>query len=250
MRLPQVQINPTSRIAATLHVFYLLMLPLLILALTRSGFIVGATAVIVISKWRMFAVKPRYWMTNIRANSVDIIVGLSILVFMVNSSQLTTSLIWASVYAIWLIFIKPRSSTFMVSLQAFIAQGIGLVALFNNYSSWHPGLLVLGAWAICYSAARHILMNFENESSRTLTHIWAIFGAELSLVLGHWHVVYAGVIPMVALVLSGIGYALALGYYLANTRGLSEGLRRQLVIFTIVLLLIIAIFSQWQSETF
>ena len=250
MKLPQVRINPTSRIASSLHVLYMLLLPLLVLSLIRIEFVTAALLIIVLSKWRMFAVKPRYWMANIRANAVDMIVGFSVVAFMSQSSTIYTLLVWAALYSFWLILIKPQSSARMVSLQALLSQGLGLVAIFGNFSTWNPVYLVLLAWVICFSASRHLLIAFEDESNRSLAHLWAIFSAELALILGHWHIVYAGAIPQIALLLSVVGYALALGYYLHKTKGLSRGFRQQLIIFTLIIVAIIIVFSEWQSETF
>jgi hypothetical protein len=228
----------------------MVLLPLLVLSLVRSGFTAAAMAVVVMSKWRMLAVKPRYWLANIRANSVDMIVGFSIVAFMSQTSEFMTALIWAGIYSVWLIFIKPKSSSFMVSMQALIAQGVGLVAVFNNFSTWNPVYLVMLAWVICFCAAKHLLMAFEEELNRPLSHLWALFAAELTLILTHWHIVYANTIPQIALILSIIGYALALGYYLLKTRGLSNGLRQQLLVFSIIIIAIIIVFTEWQSETF
>ena len=250
MRLPQVRINPTSRIAASLHVLYMVLLPLIVLSLVRAEFTSGAVIVVVLSKWRMLAVKPRYWLANISANSVDMIVGFSVVVFMSQSSELLTAFIWAALYSLWLILIKPRSSSLMIALQALIAQGLGLVAIFNNFSTWNPVYLVLLAWVICFCAAKHLLVAFEDESNKPLAHLWAIFGAQMALILGHWHIVYSNTIPQIALVLSVIGYALALGYYLHKTRGLSKGLRQQLLVFSIIIIAIVIVFTEWQTETF
>jgi hypothetical protein len=250
MRLPQVRINPTSRVAATLHVIYMVLLPLLVLSLVRSGFTDAAIAVIILSKWRMFAVKPRYWLANIRANSVDMIVGFSVVIFMSQTSESTTTLLWAGLYSLWLIIIKPRSSSLMVSVQALLAQGLGLVAVFNNFSDWNPVYLIILAWLICFCAAKHLLLAFEDDMNRPLSHLWAIFAAELALIFGHWHIVYIESIPMIALVLSVVGYSLALGYYLEKTRGLSKGFRQQLIISSIIVICMVIIFTEWQTETF
>jgi hypothetical protein len=251
MRLPQLQINPTSRIASALHILYLLLLPLLVLGLVRSDFTSGAVLVVILSKWRMFAVKPRYWMANVRANSVDIIVGLSVISFMANSAELSTSLIWAATYAFWLVVIKPKSSPLWVGLQALIAQGVGLVATFNNFSTWHQVYLVVVAWLICFSAARHLFTTYDDGSNRPLAHLWAIFAAQMALILGKWHIVYLGVVPQVALLLSVIGYTLALGYYLHNAHSsLSAGVRKQLIVFSVAIVVLILLFSNWQPDAF
>lgn len=251
MRLPQVQINPTSRIASALHILYLLLLPLLVLVLIRSNFVSGAVVVVLLSKWRMFAVKPRYWMANIRANSVDIIVGLSAVVFMSHSSSFINAVVWAGLYALWLVFLKPRSGNLSMFLQALVGQGIALSAVFLNFSTWNQAYLVVLAWVICFSAARHLLSTFDDDGSdRSIAHLWAVFGAEVALVLGKWHIVYLGVVPQIMLVLSVVGYVLGLLYYINNTRGgVSGGTRKQLIGFSIAVLLMIIIFTNWQPDS-
>lgn len=250
MRILKTPINPTSRIAAVLHTLYLVLLPLVVVGLVFGGFVSIALLVIILSKWRMFAVKPRYWLANVRSNMVDIIVGFSIVSFMAGSKQLTTILIWGAVYSFWLIFIKPRSSMFMVGSQAFISQGLGVVALFANNSQLHQVFLVAITWVICFSAARHFLILFEDDANRSLSHVWGLFGAEMALVLGHWHIVYAHAIPQIALVLSFIGYALGVGYAIHKTRGLRANTRRQLIVFCIIVLVLILLQPDWQAQTF
>jgi hypothetical protein len=228
----------------------MILLPLLVLGLVRANFTTAAVVIVLLSKWRMLAVKPRYWLANIRSNSVDIIVGLSVVAFMAHSSELRTLLIWSGVYSFWLIFIKPRSTPLWVTLQALIAQGLGLVATFNNFSEWHQVYLVISAWLICFSAARHLLTSYDDGIDRTLAHLWAIFAAEMALILGKWHIVYLGILPQIALILSVIGYTLGLGYYLHYAKeGMSSGVRKQLLGSAIVILVLIVLFSNWQPES-
>ena len=42
-----------------------------------SGFWLFGVLIVLFSKWRVFAVRPRYWWPGIKANAVDIIVGIS-----------------------------------------------------------------------------------------------------------------------------------------------------------------------------
>lgn len=41
-----------------------------------------AVILVILSKWRVLAVQPRFWLPNIKANLVDIIVGVSTVVFL------------------------------------------------------------------------------------------------------------------------------------------------------------------------
>ena len=80
-------IRPESGFTHFLYVGLNVLLPLLVLALVRLQFIPLAIILIILAKWRMLAVKPRYWLANIRSNLVDIFVGLSILSFMASTNN-------------------------------------------------------------------------------------------------------------------------------------------------------------------
>src|SRR4051812_37606841 len=107
MRLVPQAIKPAAGTAHFLHRALVLVLPAAVFALVIANFAPLAAVVVVLSKWRMFAVRPRFWAANIRANSIDLMVGLSLVTFMANSGNLMVQVIWALVYAIWLLAIKP-----------------------------------------------------------------------------------------------------------------------------------------------
>src|SRR5579885_2531651 len=114
------KIKPTGGISHGFHLGLLVLLPLVLFALVQLGetFTKVAFAVVIISKWRMFAVRPRFWPANVCANSVDIIVGLSIVLFMTKSGSHWLQLVWTVLYGVWLINIKPASGSLMTSVQA------------------------------------------------------------------------------------------------------------------------------------
>src|SRR5690348_2835274 len=133
MARPLSRMKPKSGFSHLIHLGLTALLPAVIFVLVRINVVPLAFVVILLSKWRMFAVKPRHWPAIIRANAVDLIVGISLLVFMAQSGTSLWQLIWAVSYGIWLLSIKPGSSTLMVSLQALIAQTVGLMALFLRW---------------------------------------------------------------------------------------------------------------------
>lgn len=108
-----------------------------ILNLALSVVSIGATVItgncliglvlVVISKWRIFAVNHRYWLVNIRASLVDIIVGTSfvLLAYAAGTEFLPVHYALIIGYAIWLILIKPRSSTNFTIIQAIAAILLG-----------------------------------------------------------------------------------------------------------------------------
>src|SRR4051794_39166256 len=109
MRLTIRKLKPTSGFSHLLHSALVLVLPALVFILVSLNFVQLALSIVVLSKWRMFAVKPRFWPANIRANAVDLMVGLSLVLFMAHSGSLVVRFGWAAAYAVWLLWIKPAS---------------------------------------------------------------------------------------------------------------------------------------------
>lgn len=243
------KIKPADGYASIVYLLLRAALPVLVLLITISGFPQIAAAIVLLSKWRMFAVRPRYWLPNIRANLVDIFIGLSAIVFMAGSDSLVTQLIWTALYATWLVWLKPRSDSLSVMLQALLAQGVTLVAFYRFDPEFSLLVGILGTWLICYASARHFFNAYEEPLTRTYTQIWAWFGAIMAWVLGHWVIEYMFV-PQLALVLSIVGYSLATMYYLQSVNKLKDATRRQFIGVMSLLLLIVIVFSDWQDKTF
>lgn len=247
MRLTLRAIKPTSGIAHFLHLGLVLILPAVLFILVHLNFVPLALSIIVLSKWRMFAVRPRFWAANIRANAIDLMVGLSIVLFMAHSSGLIVRVSWALLYGVWLIGIKPRTSVAMVILQAFLGQLASLSAL---YLIWTNGPLVgltLLSGLFCYLAARHFLDIFDEPYAKMLAYIWGYFGAALVWLLSHWLLFYKGV-AQPTLLLSTVGYGIAILYYLDHNNHLSKGLRRQFIFIMVAIVLIILAFSDWGDK--
>lgn len=155
MRAFITKIKPASGFSRLAHIGLNIFLALLVFVLVRIDFIQLALLVILLSKWRMFAVRPRFWPANIRANAVDIIVSVSLLIFMIHSEGQLPQILWATAYIVWLLVVKPASSALMVSLQAMIGLLFGLTALFLNWGDGALYGLVLSTAMICYLVARH-----------------------------------------------------------------------------------------------
>jgi len=240
MRPLLAKIKPATGFSKTIYVVLNVLLPLLVFAFVRMHFFQLALAIILLSKWRMFAVRPRFWPAHIRANAVDIIVGVSLLTLMVHSSSQLVQLALTAVYAGWLLFIKPASSALMVSLQATIGMLCGLMALFTSGGSWPLYGLVPVTGIICYLVARHFFDSFDEGYARLLSYMWGYFGAALVWLLGHWLVFY-GVVAQPVVILVAIGYSLATLYYLDHHDRLSKGVRRQLVFVMVAVSLVMLV---------
>ncbi len=242
------KLKPKKGVAHVLHIGFNVLLPALLYIFVRIELVPIALALVIVSKWRMFAVKPRHWPANIRANGVDLMVGLSIVIFMSNSGTQLWQVIWTLLYLLWLLFVKPRSDVISVSLQALIGQFAGLTALFLAFGEAATFWLVLGAWAVTYAAARHFMTSFDEPMTRLFSHIWAYFAASLTWVLAHWLLFY-GPIAQPTLLLSIIGFSLATLYYLDETDKLSVFYRRQILFIMLTIVTIVILLADWQDKT-
>lgn len=241
-------IKPKNGFSNIFHILLMVLLPILMFVLVRIKLAPVAGVLILLSKWRMFAVRPRYWPANIRANAVDLIVGLSILVFMTNTSAASWQLVWSIVYGLWLTVLKPGSSLLSVSLQAAVGQLFGLTAVFMALGAAPAYVLVIVAWAVCYLSARHFFTAFDETHSSLLAHLWGYFAAALTWVLSHWLLFY-GLLSQVTLILSVLGFSLATLYYLDQTDRLSLLLRRQFIFIMIAVIVVVLVFSDWGDKT-
>jgi hypothetical protein len=241
-------LRPQSGISQAVYIALNVALPLLVLLFVRLDLAIIAAVLVLLSKWRMFAMRPRYWLPNLRANSVDIFVGLSIVVFMSGSSQLYYQIVWTALFLAWVLWLKPKSNQVPVMLQALIAQILALVAFYQAFPDHGITVGVLATWLVSYLSARHFFGAFEEPHTIQLSAIWGWFAASLAWVLEHWVIVYI-TIPQIALIITLVGYILALMYYLHANSRLKNSVKHQLVGFITILLLIIITFSDWQDKT-
>lgn len=240
-------LKPTSGISHFLHLGLVLVLPVVLFVLVRLNLAVPAFIIVVLSKWRMFAVRPRFWPANIRANGVDLMVGLSVVLFMTHSSSLLVQVVWAVLYAVWLLTIKPRSGVPMVTLQAFIGQFAALSALYLTWADGPAYGLTLLSGLFCFLAARHFLDAFDEPYAKMLAYIWGYFGAALAWLLSHWLLFYRGV-AQPTLLLSAVGYDMAVLYYLDHNDRLGKGVRRQFILIMVAIVVVVLAFSDWGDK--
>lgn len=247
MKLIPRSLKPASGISHFLHLSLVLILPAAVFALVRLNFVQLALSVIVLSKWRMFAVKPRFWPANIRANAVDLMVGLSIVLFMTQTGSAWAQIAWAVLYGIWLLAVKPGSSVPMVTAQAFIGQFAALSALYLTWTNGPVWGLTLLSGLFCFLAARHFLDAFDEPYAKMLAFVWGYFGAALAWLTAHWLLFYRGV-AQPTLLLSTVGYGMAVLYYLDHNDRLSKGVRRQFIFIMLAIVVVVLAFSDWGDK--
>lgn len=147
--------------------------------------------IVLLSKWRALAVRPRFWFVNLVANMVDIIVGVST----VGLLYAATGSLWLQcaitvLYVCWLLIIKPRSRRSYVAIQAGLAVFLGVTTLSIVSYSWDSVFFVAAMWVIGYVSARHVLGSYD-ESHVTLYSLIAGFVfAELGWIGFHWLIAY------------------------------------------------------------
>ena len=100
-----------NAISSLTHLILNLSLAVASTALTViSGSWILGVVLVLLSKWRVIAVRPRYWWLNIKANLVDYTVGISLalLVYLAGTEGLNAwHIILTAIYAFWLIVVKP-----------------------------------------------------------------------------------------------------------------------------------------------
>ncbi len=170
-----------------------------VVVIRYTGSVGFAIGLVVLSKWRVFAVRPRFWWANLRSNLVDFIVSISFVLHMyivndaaiVESRQLLLLGILTLLYIGWLLFIKPRSKRAYIAVQAGVAVVMGTSALFALSYNWPVSLVVLAMWLIGYTAARHILSAYDDETHGLfLSLAWGVIMAEVAWVAYHWTIAY------------------------------------------------------------
>ena len=170
-----------------------------VMVIRYTGSIGFAIGLVVLSKWRVFAVRPRFWWANLRSNLVDFIVSISFVLHMyivndasiVDSRKLLLLGILTVLYVGWLLYIKPRSKRSFVAIQAGVAVLMGTSALFAISYNWPVSIVVVAMWLIGYTAARHVLSSYDDETHGLfLSLAWGVVMAQLAWVAYHWTIAY------------------------------------------------------------
>lgn len=240
-------LKPTSGVSHFLHTGLLLVLPTAVFILIRLNLSVVAAVIVVLSKWRMFAVRPRFWAANVRANAVDLMVGMSVVLFMTHYESLLLQILLVLAYGVWLTAIKPGNDMLIVTVQAFIGQLAALSALYLTWADGPIWALTLLTGLFCFWTARHFLDAFDEPYAKMLSYVWGYFGAALAWLLSHWLLFYHGV-ALTTLLLSTLGYGIAVLYYLDHTGKLNRSLRRQFIFVMLAIVLVVLAFSDWGDK--
>lgn len=151
-----------------------------------------AIILVLISKWRTLAVRPRYWFANIKSNMVDVIfsLGISSLMFVVREYDfyIQADLIFA--YIAWIIFIKPLSSKFWMKIQALVSVFVGVSAVYVISGTWNSAFVVFLGFLVGYASFRHVLSSGKSSNIDLLSLFWGMIFAEICWMLNYFVVGY------------------------------------------------------------
>ena len=179
-----------------------------------SGTWIFGVLLVLLSKWRIFAVRPRYLWLNIKSNLVDLIVGMSFVVitYASGTTLLPIHFILAALYTSWLLFLKPKRSSFATEFQAITAVFLGSIAtilMAASLSSWAMELIL---FLITYAAARHTLIQSSDTDFAIIPVVVGLLSTELAWALSSWLIVYSFsslgvIIPQLSLLLTLLVFA-------------------------------------------
>ncbi|MBQ2638606.1 hypothetical protein IJF91_00900 [Candidatus Saccharibacteria bacterium] len=218
-----------------------------------GSFVIGLLLVF-LSKWRMFAVRPRYWELNLKSNLVDLIVGCSFvfIAYCSGSVVLPIHFILAALYSFWLVVLKPKSTELSTNLQSLFAIFFGTIALTLMTASADSSFLVLGCFIIGYASARHVLVQGDDENYNVIMLIAGIVAAEVAWLCHNWLIVYsfAGtgiIIPQLSIVLTVLAYLFGFVYKSLN-RNEGKIIWSEIGMPTVFSVLLIALIVIWFSQ--
>lgn len=242
-----------NSLTSTLQWLLKLGLPLVLLWVVNLGLTPVAMALVILAKWRVLAVKYHWWWSRIRANVVDVFVGLSIVGFMdYAANNLRLQIVWAGVYILWLALIKPASSANWKIVQGLAGQTLGVSALI--YSTQYPQQalgpvwLIIGIWAVSYFSARHTVGGFKSSAFKTSWPIvWGLFSAQLTVVLLHWQL-WLWFIPQLVMLQLVINLPVIAGFKLQLDDKLRPATKSQLIGLGLAMVVLILLLSDWQSR--
>lgn len=214
-----------------------------------------AFGIVLLSKWRVFAVRPRFWLANIQTNLLDTVMGLSVATLLWQSAgSLTVQLAVAALFALWLIVLKPSSKHFWVVTQGAVTQAVAMSALFMVAHTLPITVVVSIGGLVGYIVARHIINVYHEEREDVVVSLaWALIVAELSWLTYHWTVAYTSLkITQVAIVVTLLGYMTLLVYNAMYHRERGSTVRRELVMpvaFSLIGIVLVLVFFNFFDPT-
>ena len=195
------------------HIFLNILLGIgTVLITVLSGSIWPGIILVLVSKWRIFAVRSRYFLLNLKSSLVDLIVGISVVIIagVSGSDFQAVDIILMIFYSIWLVVIKPLTSETANLAQSLIAVFFGITASSLITAGHNSVWLIILSFLIGYSASRHVLVQSNDKDFTLTTLICGLVFAEVAWLSNVWSIFYtymfmglSGVkIPQLAIILT------------------------------------------------
>jgi len=179
--------------SSMVHIFLNLLLGVgAVLITVLSGSPAPGILLVLMSKWRVFAVRSRYFFLNLKSNLVDIIVGISIvlLAYYAGAAFLPIDFILMAIYSVWLLFIKPLSSENAALTQSLMAVFLGMSATTFLSANLNSIVIILLAFLVGYAASRHVLVQGNDKDFTLTTLVCGLIFAEIAWLCHSWAIVY------------------------------------------------------------
>ena len=242
-------------LSSVLHIIFNLFLALgsIFLTFSTASWLPGAILVI-ISKWRMFAARPRYLLLNLKSNLVDLIVGFSFIFIAYCSGPaiLPVHFILAIFYSLWLILLKPLSSEFATATQSLLAIFLGTTATTLMSASANSIFITFIVFIIGFASARHVLIQGEDTDFSLIPFIVGLGFAEVAWLLQSWLIVYTFrevgfILPQLSIVITLLAFIFGYLYksILKNDQKLIFSKVATPTLFSLFLILIVVL---WFSK--
>ena len=206
-----------NTLSSFLHVLMNILLGVGSISVTLiSGSWILGIILVLISKWRIFAVRPRYWLLNLKSSLVDLIVGASfvVLAYLSGTEILPIHILLAALYTIWLIFIKPKTKNPYPLIQSLFATFLGSTAALIATTSVDSIVFVLIEFLIGYGASRHLFAQTSEGSFTLVTFACGLLYAELAWLCSTWSIIYSfgstgSIVPQFSIILTLSAFAFA-----------------------------------------
>ena len=206
-----VLVRKSRNIVSTMvHVLLNLLLGVgaVLITVLSSSPVLGIILVLA-SKWRVIAVRARYFFLNLKANLVDLIIGISVVLlsYYAGGSFLMIHILLMIFYSVWLLFIKPLSSESATLAQSLIAVLLGISASTIMSANLNPIVGVAIAFLIGYAASRHVLSQSSDRDFTLTSLVCGLVFSEIAWLCYSWSIIYTfgntGIrIPQLAIILT------------------------------------------------
>ncbi len=211
-----------------------------------------AAFLVLLSKWRILAVQPRFWLPNLKTNLADIVVGLSTVILLFQAESDAIAIFWMVLYLGWLLFLKPQTSDLMVGVQALWSQFLGILTIFAMpFMLEYSFVGILLVWVVAWSTARHFSSNYEEPHYKALSMVWGFLVAQLAWIGFHWisyYQLFGLNVSNVALIVTVMAGVLGALYHAYKVEKVNKSVVVENAIFGAVLLALILATSSWTTQ--